>query len=157
MRHWLAVASSIAILLASPPVLARTMSHQSGVVGHHHNAVVGNRFVVVSNTRFGNHVLVFDQFSHRFFFASGHGFHHAGRGFDQFNGADGFGGLGWWGWDGWADGWPGGGAVVASAEPPAGERGALPPRPPRSPAELPPCHEVTPIGVVIERGSGCAH
>ena len=26
----------------------------------------------------------------------------------------------------------------------------------KTPAELPPCHEVTPVGVVIERGTGCS-
>jgi hypothetical protein len=31
------------------------------------------------------------------------------------------------------------------------------PLPLRSSAELPPCHEATSVGVVIERGSGCAH
>ena len=163
MRHWLAVASSIALLLVlgSPPALARTTMHQSGgSVAHHHHAAMGNRFAVASHARFGDGFFLFDRLSRQFVAVGRHGFGRFGRGFDNVNGVDGFGGWGglggWWGWDGWTDGWAGG-PIVASAEPPAGEFGALPPRPPRSPAELPPCHEATPVGVVIERASGCAH
>jgi hypothetical protein len=47
---------------------------------------------------------------------------------------------------------------------PAVESGAAPgadfiepgPAPSKTPAELPPCHEVTSVGVVIERGTGCS-
>ena len=160
MRHWLAVASSVAILLGSAPVLARTMTHQSGGAVVHNHAAIGNRFVVVSHAGFGNHVVVFDRFFQRFAVLSPHGFHHFGHGFHNVDGANGWGGGWWGGWDGWGDGWSGGwsgGPVVASAEPLDGERGALPPRPPQPPAALPPCHETTPVGVVIERGGGCAH
>jgi hypothetical protein len=75
--------------------------------------------------------------------------------FDRF---DGFGDWDWgWGRDWGPGGWADYGSTLTSAEPPAGELGALTPPPPRSPAELPPCHESTPTGVVIERGVGCAH
>jgi hypothetical protein len=30
------------------------------------------------------------------------------------------------------------------------------PAPSKAPAELPPCHEMTPVGVVIERGTACS-
>ena len=155
MRLWITAASVAAILLPSTPVQARTMTHQSSGVVRHQHAVAGSRFVVVSRAG-GNRVLVFDRFSQRFVAVPRHRFDHFGHRSDNLQGEDGFGGWGWWGWDGWPGAWTGG-AVVASAEPTAAEFGALPVRPPRSPAELPPCHETTPVGVVIERGAGCAH
>jgi hypothetical protein len=145
MRHGITVASVVAMLAASTPVLARTMTHQSGGVVAHHHAVVGNRFVIVSRGVSSDRVLLFDHFSRRFLSVPRHRF-------DHLDGVDGFGGWGWWGSDGWADG-----TFVASAEPPPAAAGALLSRPPRSAVELPPCHETTPVGVVIERGIGCAH
>ena len=158
MRHWITIASLAATLtlLISPPALARTTMHGGGhAVGHHHHrVVVGNRFIFTSG--FGNHFLAFDRFSGRFIAVPRHHFAH-------FDGRDGFGGGGWdgWGW-GWGGdlgpgGWANYGSVLASAEPPAGEFDALSTRPKPSPAELPRCHEQTSVGIVIERGSGCAH
>jgi hypothetical protein len=106
MRHGITVASVVAMLLASTPVLARTMTHQSGGVVAHHHAVVGNRFVIVSRGVSSDRVLLFDHFSRRFLSVPRHRF-------DHLDGVDGFGGWGWWGSDGWADG-----TFVASAEPP---------------------------------------
>jgi hypothetical protein len=151
MPRFLAAVSLMAILLAPTAAPARTtttMHSSGGVGGGHHHALAGNRFIVVSHAGFNNRVLLFDRFSRRFFSVGHHQFDH----FHGVNDWGGWGGWGWWGWDGWT-----GGAVMASAEPPAGEFGALPSRPPRPPAELPPCHEKTAVGVVIERGSGCAH
>ena len=166
MRHWIAVAS-LAVTLALPmstPVLARTTMHGGGhvVAFHHQRALVGNRFVFISRTGFDNHFLFFDRFSGRFITVPRHrfaGFDRFGpfspfSPFNQFAGFDGFGGWGWdWGPGGWADY----GSALASAEPPAAEFGAVPPPAPRSPAELPRCHEETSVGVVIERSGGCAH
>jgi hypothetical protein len=150
MRHWIVVASLAATLtlLISTPVLARTTMHGGGhAVSHPHQTMVGSRFVFISDARFGNHFLSFDRFSRRFDAVPR-------RQFDRFDGVDGFGDLGGeWGPGRWADD----GSALTSAYPPAGEFGALPPPAPRSPAELPPCHEATSLGVVIERGSGCTH
>jgi hypothetical protein len=78
--------------------------------------------------------------------------------FAHFDGRDGFGGWGWgWGGDLGPGGWANYGSAFASAEPRVAYAAAQAPLPLRSPAELPPCHEATSVGVVIERGSGCAH
>ena len=85
--------------------------------------------------------------------------HHHRAAVDPFNRFAGFDGFGGWGWGGdWSSGgWVDYDGTLQSAEPPAGDFGALPPPAPRSPAELPRCHEATSVGVVIERGVGCAH
>jgi hypothetical protein len=169
MRHVIAVAS-VAVtltLLISAPVLARSTMHGGGpVVGfHHHRAVVGNRFVFISATRFGNRSIFFDRFSRRFIAMPQHRFDRFDKfapfsPFDRFAGFDGFAGGGWdgvpWGWNSGPGEWANYGSILA-AEPPAEEFGALTPSPPRSPAGLPRCHEETSVGVVIERGGGCAH
>ena len=175
MRRWIAVASLAATLalLIPTPVLARTTMHGGGhVVSHPHRAaVVGNRFVFISRTGFDNHFLFFDRVSGRFITVPRHRFAGFGRfeqfspfsPFNRFSGFNGFGDFGGFGWDGVPWGWNSGpGAWVnygsdLAAEPPAGEFGALPLPPPRSAAELPRCHEATSVGVVIERGAGCAH
>jgi hypothetical protein len=45
---------------------------------------------------------------------------------------------------------------TASEAPPAVDFIAPPPAPAKSAAERPPCREVTPVGVVIERGTACS-
>jgi hypothetical protein len=165
MRHWIAVASVAAALtlLISTPVLARTTMHGgSHAVGHHHRAMVGNRFVFISRTGFDSHFLFFDRFSRRFIAVPRHRFAGFGRfapfsRFNPFNGFAGFDGFGSWGWDWGSGGWADYGGTLASAEPPAAEFGALPPPAPRSPAELPRCHDTTSVGIVIERSNGCVH
>jgi len=169
MRHWITIPSLAAMLtlLISTPVPARTTMHGgSHVVGfNHHRAVVGNRFVFISRTGFDNHFLFFDRFSGRFIGVPRHrfaGFDRFGpfSPFNRFAGFDGFDGWGGdgvpWGWNSGPGEWVNYGSILA-AEPPAGEFGALAPPPPRSPAELPHCHEATSVGVVIERGGGCVH
>jgi hypothetical protein len=57
-----------------------------------------------------------------------------------------------------------GGLGYGYSEAPAVENDAAPgadfiepgPAPSKTPAELPPCHEMTPVGLVIERGIGCS-
>jgi hypothetical protein len=171
MRHRIAVASLAAALAiaTSTPALARTTTHGSGfVAGNHHRAMVGNRFASISRIGFDNHFLVFDRVSGRFITVPRHRLPGFGRfgpfsPFDplnRFGGFDGFGGLGWdgvpWGWDSGPGAWVNYGSALA-AEPPGADFGTLPLPPPRSPAELPRCHEETSTGVVIERGGGCAH
>lgn len=152
---WLVVAF---ILLGSAPAVARAMTHQGSAVTVQRHGVAGNRFVFFAHA--GHHALVFDRFSRRFFalphraFASsGNSPFHSSHDIGGFGDVGGFGGWGW----GW---WPAGpvdGAVPVPEELTEGSFGALPPRPARSPAELPPCHETTSVGVVIERGGGCNH
>jgi hypothetical protein len=154
MRHWIRIASLAATLtlLIPTPVLARTTMHGGiRVAGHHHRTVVGNRLVFISRAGFDNRFVFFDRFSERFISVPRHRFVGFG-GFDAFGGWD-------WGGDLGPGRWANYGSQLASAEPPAGEFGALPSRsrPPPSPAELPQCHEETSVGVVIERGGGCAH
>lgn len=166
MRRWIALASLAATftLLVSAPVLARTTMHGGGsVAGGPHRAAVGSRFALISRQRFSN-LLFFDRFSRRSIAAPGHRFAGFGRfgpfspfnPFNQLPGFDGFGGWAW-DWDWGAGGWADYGSTLTGAEPPTAEFGALPPPAPRSPAELPRCHEATSVGVVIERGAGCAH
>jgi len=163
MRHLIAVASVAAALtlLISQPVMARTTMHGGGqFVADHHRAVVSSRFALIADTRFANRSVPLDRFPRRFSAEPLHrfaGFDRFGpfspfNPFNEFAGFDGFGGWDW-GPGGWADY----GSAAASVEPPAEEFGALPTPAPRSPAELPRCHEATSVGVVIERGVGCAH
>jgi len=127
----------------STPVLARTTMH----VGQPHRVIGGNHFVFISRTGFDSRVVFFDRFSRRFITMPQHPF-------DRFDRTLGFGG---WGWGDWSGAWTDYGSTLASAEAPAGEFDVRTPTPPPSPAELPPCHETTSTGVVIERGIGCAH
>jgi hypothetical protein len=86
------------------------------------------------------------------------GFHHFGfnrfgfnQRFNQFNGGWGYGGYG----GGYGDyGYPNYATspnVVVIPQP----LPSAPPQPQRA-ANLPPCHEVTPFGVTVDRGMGCA-
>ena len=134
MRHWIAVASLAAALAiaTSAPALARTTMHG------------GDRFILIADTRFDNRSVLGERFPRRFAAMPRHRFDRFDR-FDRFGDWD-------WGPDGWADG-----ADFANAEPPVAEVGTQQIPTPRSPAELPRCHEVTSAGVVIERRSGCVH
>ena len=131
MRHLIAVASVAATLTLpiSTPVPAQTTMHG------------GDRSILIADTRFDNRSVFTEHFPRRFIPMPRHRF-------DRF---DGFGDWDW-GPDGWADG-----AGLANAEPPAAEVGTQQLPALRSPAELPRCHEATSVGVVIERGGGCAH
>jgi hypothetical protein len=121
---------------------------------------VGNRFVFISRTGFDNHFLVVDRFSGRFNAVPQHRFAGFGRfgAFSPFNPLDRFAGFdGFGGWDWSAGGWADYGGALARAGLPADQFGTPAPPPPRSPAELPHCHEATSVGVMIERSSGCVH
>jgi hypothetical protein len=161
MRAWIVSpilsAALIALAISSAEARGGGVSHHVGTAGRVHMRTASptfsrhvfassGRFVIVFNSRSG-HRVVFDRFSRRFV-----AFRH--RGFGQFGQSipfgfvDGFGGFGSFG--------DIGSPAVISETPPG--LGVIEPQPAplRTVAELPPCHETTPVGVVIERGTACS-
>jgi hypothetical protein len=150
MRAWIVspILGVVLIALAISSVEARGMMGHGGHVSRHvvsrHVVASPGRFVVVSNSRTRDRVFVFDRFSRRFV-----AFRH--RDFDQFRRStpfgfvDGFGGFGDFG------------SPAAVSEAPPGVDFIEPqPAPLGTAAALPPCHETTSVGVVIERGIACS-
>jgi hypothetical protein len=165
MRSWIGspILGAALIALAISSAEAREMTRHGGAVSPHvgrggavpthavspavverHVVARPGRFVIVSNSRIRDRVLVFDRFSRRLV-----AFRH--RGFAQFRRSipfgfvDDFGGLGDFG-----------SPAVISEAPPAVDFIEPEPAPSKTAAELPPCREMTPVGVVIERGTACS-
>jgi hypothetical protein len=147
MRAWMI----FPILAATLAVLATSPVEARGMTGTFAVATPG-RLAIISSSRIANRVFVFDPVSGQFVAFHRRGFR---RGFTDFGellplgfagGLLGFGGLVG----------PGSPAVVIAASPnPVSS--PPPPAPAKTAAELPPCHETTSFGVIIQRGTGCSH
>jgi hypothetical protein len=152
-----AILGAVLIASASPAEAGR---------GTHGGTTV--RIVVGSRHHFRNNVFRFSRFGFvpftpgffngfdRFGFSR---FAQTGR-FGQFGTFDGFGesGDGGSGFGGYGFGDYGYASPTVADAPPAVPQPTLQPAPPpaRFAADLPPCHEVTPSGVTIDRGTGCS-
>jgi hypothetical protein len=162
MRAWIISpilsAALIALVISSAEARGGGGSHHGGRAGGVHMRAASptfsrhvfasrGRFVIVSNSRSRHRALVFDRFSRRFVAFRHRGFGQFGQSI-PFGSVDGFGGFG-------SFGDIGSPAVISEAPP---GLGVIEPQPAplRSVAELPPCHETTPVGVVIERGTACS-
>jgi hypothetical protein len=144
------------IALTILPAEARNGMSHGGAVSRHVGIATPGRFVIVSNPNTGRRILAFDRSLGRFVAFDRMAFTRRSRSFgfpfgfvDGFDGADGFIGFGG---PTIADMAPG--MVLSGSEPAAG---APQSRPLRPTADLPPCREVTSVGVVIERGMNCSN
>jgi hypothetical protein len=144
MRAWTVfpILTAAVFVLAIPPAEARDAMNHAGTVSSSRGIATPARFVIVSNSNIGGRVIVFDHFLGRFVALDR-------RGFTGFSPP-----LASLGALGVVDG---GGLAVVSAPPPSVASSAPQPTPSKSPADLPPCRETTPAGVVIERGTACSH
>jgi hypothetical protein len=132
--------------------------------GHFARAMPGHSFIV-PRQHFAGRIIVFNRDSGRFFAVNRFGFNRFGFNrfgftgagqFSPFGFSNGFGGFdGFSGDFGAFDGSYGPGAVNTS---PSIVLVPQPTQPARAQiaANLPPCHEMTPAGVAIDRGMGCS-
>jgi hypothetical protein len=165
MRAWIVspILGAALIALAISSAEARAMTSHGGAVSRHlvtggavprhavslatvsrHVVASPGRFVIVSNSRSRDRVLVFDRFSRRLV-----AFRH--RRFAQFRRSIPFGFV-----DDFGSFGDFGSPAVISDAPPGVDFIEPQPAPSKSAAELPPCHEMTPAGVVVERGDACS-
>ena len=137
-------ASTTLSILGAAFVSLATSTADAHVHGHRHTAFgTAGRVVIVGN-RHGSLLAVGSHHRSRRFFLSGSHHHRTGH-FDRFAER------------GFVGGFAGGGfteipAGVVSTDPVAASASAAPVR---RTVELPPCREVTPAGVVINRGRAC--
>jgi hypothetical protein len=152
MRAWTAfvILGAVPIVLAITPAAARSMATNGAAVSRPMGTGTPGR--IISHRIPARRVLVFDRSLGRFVAVGRRDF--AGNRRSTALGVP-FGFVDGLGVDGAAAVGPASPAVVFIA-PPQPQFAAAQATAPSTAGDLPPCHEVTPVGVVIERGTACS-